>query len=45
MVVKTKTMLKCVTTAVKKYSLIAAILEYLKMYRFFIATISVTVSK
>ena len=42
---KTMTMLSDVMTEVKKYSFIAAILEYLKMYRFLIKTISVTVSK
>ena len=39
------TMLKDVMTKVRKYSFIDAIFEYLKRYRFFIKTISVTVSK
>ena len=42
---KTMTMLKDVMTKVRKYSFIDAIFEYLKIYRFFIKTISVTVSK
>ena len=42
---KTMTKLKDVKTKVRKYSFIDAIFEYLKRYRFFIKTISVTVSK
>ena len=42
---KTMTTFRDVMTEAKKYSLIETILEYLKMYRFFIKTISVTVSK
>ena len=42
---KTMTTLRDLMTEVRKYSFVEAILEYLKMYRFFIKTISVTVSK
>ena len=42
---KTMTTLRDLMTEVRKYSFVEAILEYLKMYRFCIKTISVTVSK